>query len=225
MDNLIELSHISKSFKLGDSELKVLDGISFTIKKGEFVAIVGPSGSGKSTMLYLLGCLDRPTEGKILFDNEDLALVSEERLAEIRNQKIGFVFQMFNLLPRTSALANVLLPTVYNSAPIGNQKEKALKMLERVGLAERSSHFPNQLSGGEQQRVAIARALINNPELILADEPTGNLDSKSGASILKIFQGLHLEGKTIILITHDHEIAKLAERKLELKDGRLTRNS
>ncbi len=225
MNNLITLDHVSKSFKLGDSELKVLDDISFTIKKGEFVAIVGPSGSGKSTMLYLLGCLDRPTKGKILFDNEDLALVSEERLAEIRNQKIGFVFQMFNLLPRTSALANVLLPTVYNTAPIGNQKEKALKMLARVGLAERSSHFPNQLSGGEQQRVAIARALINNPELILADEPTGNLDSKSGAEILKIFHELHDEGKTIILITHDHEIAKLAERKLELKDGRLARNS
>lgn len=224
MSNLLTLDHVSKSFKLGDAELKVLDNISFTIKKGEFAAIVGPSGSGKSTMLYLLGCLDRPTSGKILFDNEDLALASEERLAAIRNQKIGFVFQMFNLLPRTSALANVLLPTVYNSS-VGTQKEKALKMLRRVGLSERWSHFPNQLSGGEQQRVAIARALINDPELILADEPTGNLDSKSGTEILKIFQELHREGKTIILITHDHEIAKLAERRLELKDGCLTRNS
>lgn len=222
--SLLKLQDISKIFRLDGAELKVLDRITFAIPKGEFVAIMGPSGSGKSTLMYIMGCLDTPTSGQIYLEGKSLLGLSENKLAQIRNQKIGFVFQMFNLLPRTTALNNVELPLIYAKTPLAARKRKALNLLARLGLTDRAEHLPSQLSGGEQQRVAIARALVNNPSLILADEPTGNLDSKSGKEIMEILKQLNKEGNTIVIVTHDQAIAKYAQRILRIRDGKLIRN-
>lgn len=218
---LLYLSDVSKIYRMDGLEVKALDDISLTIGKEEFVSIMGPSGSGKSTLMYLLGCLDKPTEGKVILDGRDTSGLSESELAKIRNEKIGFVFQMFNLLPRTSALANIQLPLIYTKVSYKERNERAFSLLERLGLFQRKQHYPSQLSGGEQQRVAIARALITNPLLILADEPTGNVDSKSGKEIMEIFRQLNKEGKTVIVVTHDKEVAKYAGRIIKIKDGRI----
>lgn len=219
MQNLIELRKIKKSYYLPKITIDVLKGIDIEIKKGEFVAIVGPSGAGKSTLLNIIGCLDRPSEGTYLLEGIDVSKKSDNALAEIRNRKIGFVFQNYNLLPRLSALKNVELPLLYSGFPAKERKQRALYFLEKVGLGKRAGHSPSELSGGEMQRVAIARALVNNPSILLADEPTGNLDSRSGAEIVKIFKDLNREGVTILLITHDRDIAVEAERIITLKDG------
>ncbi|MSQ33301.1 MAG: ABC transporter ATP-binding protein [Dehalococcoidia bacterium] len=216
---MIEVQDLRKAYKLEGIEVEALKGVSFTIPDGEMVAIMGPSGSGKSTLMNLLGCLDRPSAGTYRIDNQDVARLSEDQLAAIRNQKIGFVFQSYNLLSRTSALENVELPLVYSG---GNGRTKrALEALARVGLRERAKHHPNQLSGGEQQRVAIARALINRPSLILADEPTGNLDTKTSEEVMALFQGLGREGITVVLVTHEADIAAFTQRVLLIRDGEL----
>ena len=219
--NLLELRNVTKSFPLNGQNLKVLDNISLIIKKGEFIAISGPSGSGKSTLMYIMGCLDTPTSGQILLEGRNLSGLSEQELAKVRNKKIGFIFQTFNLLPRTSALANVMLPLIYAQTSRTEREQKARQTLEKLGLGDRLTHSPNKLSGGEQQRVAIARALINEPEFLLADEPTGNLDSKSGRDVMEIIRKIHQEGKTIILVTHDPDIAKYAQRIIRIKDGKI----
>jgi len=219
---LLKLKNVSKIYQMDSIQVKALDNISLEIKKGEFVSIMGSSGSGKSTLMHIMGCLDIPTAGKVIFEGEDVSRLNEAELAKIRNQKIGFVFQGFNLLPRTSALANVELPLIYTH--LDNQKKekkKAAEILKMVGLEKRKNHFPSQLSGGEQQRVAIARALVNNPLIILADEPTGNLDSKTGKEIMEIFQELNKEGNTIIIVTHEAQIARCAQRIIKLKDGKI----
>lgn len=217
---MIQLKNISKSFyKSGQETVRALDTINLSITKGEFVAIVGASGSGKSTMMNILGMLDRPTEGNYYFENKEVNSLSDAELADIRNKKIGFVFQSFNLLPKTSAVENVELPLIYS-----DRKEirgLAANALKKVGLEERLSHKPNELSGGQQQRVAIARALVNEPEIIFADEPTGNLDSKSGTEVMNIFRELNRDGKTLVLITHDNEIAKNAKRVIRISDGKI----
>lgn len=218
---LLRLSHVSKIFRMDSFEVKAVDDISLEIKGGEFVAIQGPSGCGKSTLMYLIGCLDTPTSGKIIFEGKDVSTLPEKELAKIRNQKIGFVFQMFNLLPRTTAQANVELPLIYSGVSREERQKKALVALVAVGLKDRISHFSSQLSGGQQQRVAIARALVNNPSLILADEPTGNLDFKSGQEIMEIFKNLHKHGQTIVVVTHDQNIASQAQRIIKLKDGKI----
>jgi len=219
--DLLRCEKVNKVYQMDTLSMSVLHNINMTIKKNEFISIVGPSGSGKSTLMHLIGLLDTPTSGRIFLDNEDVSKLSEEKMASVRNRKIGFVFQTFNLIPRTSALANVELPLIYAGVPDEQRKEKATKMLESMGLGERIYHFPNQLSGGEQQRVAIARALINNPSLILADEPTGNLDSKTGNQIMEIFKKLKKEGNTIVLVTHDMEVAKVADRIVKIYDGEI----
>jgi len=216
---LLLLQNVSKIYQMGKIKVKALDNVSLKINKGEFVAIQGPSGSGKSTLMHIMGCLDTPTHGKVILQGRDISQLSEQELAKIRNQKIGFVFQAFNLLPRTSALENVKLPLIYSEKTI--QSDKAQKALKAVGLQKRMFHFPNQLSGGEQQRVAIARALVNNPAIILADEPTGNLDSKASQEIMKIFKNLNQSGHTIILVTHESEIACWAQRIIKIKDGKI----
>ena len=219
---LLKLKNVSKIYQMDSIQFKALDNISLEIKKGEFVSIMGSSGSGKSTLMHIMGCLDIPTAGKVIFEGEDVSRLNEAELAKIRNQKIGFVFQGFNLLPRTSALANVELPLIYTH--LDNQKKekkKAAEILKMVGLEKRKNHFPSQLSGGEQQRVAIARALVNNPLIILADEPTGNLDSKTGKEIMEIFQELNKKGNTIIIVTHEARIARCAQRIIKLKDGKI----
>lgn len=220
-NNLLHLEKVSKTYQVDSFAVKVLNHISLEIKKNDFIAIVGPSGSGKSTLMNLMGLLDTPTSGRIFLDGKDVSHLDESKLAEIRNRKIGFVFQTFNLIPRTSALVNVELPLIYAGVPDEERKKRSLEMLIEMGLEKRVEHFPNQLSGGEQQRVAIARALINRPSLILADEPTGNLDSKTGAQILEIFRKLNKEGNTIVLITHDLEIAKAAKRIVKIYDGQI----
>jgi len=217
---MIEVRNITKVYKTGDVETRVLKGISFSIEKGEFVAIIGPSGSGKSTLMHILGCLDTPTSGQYFFEGKDVSKLSDDELADIRKKKIGFVFQSFNLLPRATVLRNVELPLIYANTSKQKREELAKDVLLSAGLEERHfNHLSNQLSGGEMQRVAIARALVNDPTVIFADEPTGNLDSKTGEIVLRTFQGLNKQGKTIILITHEKYIAEHAKRIIFLKDG------
>jgi len=219
---LIKLENVVKSYIDEELTTPALRGVSFGIEEGEFVAITGSSGSGKSTLMHIIGFLDKPTRGQYFFDGKDASQFDDDKLAEIRNQKVGFVFQSYNLLPRTSVLDNVLLPTIYTAHL--NKKdttERAKKILARVGLSHRINHHPNQLSGGEQQRVAIVRALINQPRLILADEPTGNLDSKSGQEVMEILQDLNEEGHTIIMVTHEKYVAECARRIIDLKDGEI----
>lgn len=218
---LLKLSNVEKVYRMDGISIKALDGISLMIKAGEFVAITGASGSGKSTLMHIIGCLDTPTNGEVFLDGQKVSDFSERQLAVVRNQKIGFVFQQFNLLARTSALENVALPLIYSGLPESKIEEKAKEALNRVGLSDRLHHHPNQLSGGQQQKVAIARALVTNPSLILADEPTGNLDSKSGQEILKVFQQLNQQGNTIIFVTHDQQVAANAQRIIKIKDGKI----
>lgn len=220
---MIEIKDITKIYKTGDVELKALDGISFKIEDGEFVAIMGPSGSGKSTLMHIIGALDTPTSGKYFFNEKDISELSDDELADIRREKIGFVFQSFNLLPRSTVLRNVVLPLIYSGHNKETRNEKAISALKGAGLDEEHFyHLSNQLSGGQIQRVAIARALVNNPELILADEPTGNLDTKTGEVVLGTFQKLNKEQKrTIIMITHEHDVAEHAERIISIRDGKI----
>jgi len=219
---MIEIKNISKVYKSGDVETKVLKDISFSISKGEFVAIIGPSGSGKSTLMHILGCLDTPTSGQYFFEGKDVSQLSDDESADIRKKKIGFVFQAFNLLPRTTVLRNVMLPLAYANVPKDKREEIAKKSLFAAGLEEKHFyHLSNQLSGGEMQRVAIARALVNNPTIIFADEPTGNLDSKTGEIVLETFKNLNKQGRTVILITHEKYIAERAKRTISLKDGEI----
>jgi putative ABC transport system ATP-binding protein len=219
MNSIIQLENIQKSYYLGKQELKVLKGISLEIFKNEYVALMGPSGSGKSTLMNLLGCLDSPTAGHYILNGKDVSKMPDDDLAEVRNKEIGFVFQQFNLLPRLTAAENVALPLIYNGTTKKIRTALALEMLDRVGLAERSHHKPNELSGGQNQRVAIARALVNNPSIILADEPTGNLDSKTSVEIMHIFDKIQADGNTVILVTHEEDIAHFAQRIIRLKDG------
>ena len=221
---LIETRGIVKDYRLGSHLVHALRGVSVTIQAGAFVAVMGPSGSGKSTFMNLLGCLDTPTAGRYLFEGEDISNLSGDRLARIRNKKIGFVFQTFNLLPRMSALENVELPLLYNGAAPRERRPRARSRLEAVGLADRAHHLPAQLSGGQQQRVAIARALINEPALVLADEPTGNLDSRTSVEIMALFQELNRSGITIVLVTHEADIAAYAARGLTFRDGRVIKD-
>lgn len=226
MDSLIKVHNLIKIYRLGEVEVPALRGISLSIDRGEFVAIMGPSGSGKSTLMNILGFLDRPTSGTYILEGINGENLSRDQLAEIRNQKIGFVFQGFNLLARTSALENVELPLIYGKNPALKRKELAYNALRAVGLIGREHHYPNQLSGGEQQRVAIARALVNQPSILLADEPTGNLDSKTSEEIMKIFQVLNQDmGITIIMITHESDIASYAKRRILFKDGNIISDS
>ena len=218
---IITVDNINKTYKNGSLELQVLKNISFKVDKGEFLAIMGSSGSGKSTMMNILGCLDNQYEGRYILDGIDISKSSENELSEIRNKKIGFIFQSFNLLPRLTALENVELPLIYSSVPKEERHKRANELLEMVGLKERTHHRPNELSGGQRQRVAIARALVNNPSIILADEPTGNLDSKSEAEIIEILQKLNKMGKTIVIVTHEPSIGEIAERKIIFKDGEI----
>jgi putative ABC transport system ATP-binding protein len=216
---MIELENITKVYRMGKVEVNALRGITLSITEGEMVAIIGASGSGKSTLLNIVGCLDRPTSGRYLFDGADVSRLSDNQLAGMRNRKFGFVFQEYNLLSRTSALSNVELPLIYGGGV--NRRKRAIEALERVGLGARAKHKPTELSGGEQQRVAIARALVNNPSLILADEPTGNLDSKATADIVSIFRQLNQEGITVVMVTHEADIAAQTQRIIRLHDGRI----
>jgi len=218
---MIELSNITKSYRLGEVDLTVLAGITLTVKPGELIAVMGPSGSGKSTLMHIIGCLDRPTSGTYSFESREISALSDDELAHVRNAKIGFVFQSFNLLPRLSALKNVEMPLIYSGASSRARTERAMPVLERVGLKDRMYHRPTELSGGQQQRVAIARALVNNPPLLLADEPTGNLDSRSGGEILSILVDLNRQGVTIIIVTHDQSVAARCKRIINLKDGQI----
>ncbi len=217
---MIELENIVKTYQMGQIQVQAVRSVSLRIETGEMVAIMGPSGSGKSTLMNIIGCLDTPTSGRYFLDGAQVSELSDSQLAEVRNRKIGFVFQTFNLLRRTSALANVELPLLYGNG--GNRRKRALEALERVGLTQRAQHRPNELSGGEQQRVAIARSLVNNPSIILADEPTGNLDSRSSQEIMDILEGLNREdGITLVLVTHEPEMAAHAQRIIHLRDGQI----
>jgi len=219
---MIQTENLSKVYQMGDNEVRALDGASFTIEKGEMVAIMGPSGSGKSTLMSIIGCLDVPSGGKYMLDGVSVENMDESKLAEIRGQKIGFVFQQFNLLARTSALENVMMPLTYAGVSGKERQDRALKALDRVGLSERTHHAPNELSGGQQQRVAIARALVNEPAILLADEPTGALDSKTGVEIMELFQSLHNDREqTVILVTHDAYVARHTDRIIKLSDGQI----
>ncbi len=219
MSVLIDIKQITRDFPLGQEVVKVLKGIDLLINKGEYVALMGPSGSGKSTLMNLLGCLDTPTSGSYLLNGKDVSNMTDDELAEIRNKEIGFVFQTFNLLPRTTALDNVALPMVYAGASKAARTERAEEVLTDVGLSDRMDHRPNQLSGGQRQRVAVGRALVNKPSIILADEPTGNLDSKTSVEIMNLFDEIHRQGNTVILVTHEEDIAEHAHRIIRLRDG------
>ncbi len=219
MSLVIKIRNITRDFPLGNEIVKVLMGIDLDIERGEYVALMGPSGSGKSTLMNLLGCLDTPTSGSYELNGKDVSNMTDDELAEIRNKEIGFVFQTFNLLPRTTALENVALPMIYAGASKAERTERAKQVLTDVGLADRMDHKPNQLSGGQRQRVAVGRALVNHPSIILADEPTGNLDSKTSEEIMKLFGDIHKAGNTVILVTHEEEIAENAHRIIRLRDG------
>lgn len=219
MGNLIKIRDIRRDFPLGNEIVRVLKGIDLDIDKGEYVAFMGPSGSGKSTLMNLLGCLDTPTSGSYILNNRDVSRMSDDELADVRNTEIGFVFQTFNLLPRTTALDNVALPMVYAGTSKSDRHKRAEEVLTDVGLADRMDHKPNQLSGGQRQRVAVGRALVNKPSIILADEPTGNLDSKTSVEIMALFDEIHAAGNTVILVTHEEDIAEHAHRIIRLRDG------
>jgi len=220
--NIIELTNIEKTYDMGGAEqVQALQGISLTLTKNEYVAIMGPSGSGKSTLMNIIGCLDTPTKGSYLFNGLSVSDMNDNELAKIRNKEIGFVFQTFNLLPRSDALHNVELPLIYGGIPSGERKRRAMETLENVQLGDRVHHKPNELSGGQRQRVAVARALVTKPSIILADEPTGNLDSKTGEEIMALFEDLHRQGNTIILVTHEADIAEHAHRVIRLRDGKV----
>ena len=218
---LVELRNVSKIYQLGGEEIRALDDVSTNIDEGEFISIIGPSGSGKSTLMHILGCLDSPTKGTIKLDGVMIQDASPRQLAGMRNRKIGFVFQFFNLLPKLNVLQNVELPMIYSGVSGRERRERALASLEAVDLANRAKHRPSQLSGGQQQRAAIARALVNNPRIVFADEPTGNLDSHTGDAILSLFRKLSTEGRTIVLVTHDPEIAAVTPRRIEIRDGKI----
>jgi len=223
-DKIIELRDVKKTYDIGETKVEALRGISYAVEYGDFLAIMGPSGSGKSSLMNILGCLDRPTSGEYYLDGEAVSLFDKDRLARVRNQKIGFVFQSFNLLSRTTALENVELPLIYSNVELNHIQDRALEALDRVGLQNRAHHKTNQLSGGEQQRVAIARALLNNPTMILADEPTGNLDSRTSMEIMNIFKVLNEEKKiTMVMVTHEPDIAAWARKRIYLRDGLIVR--
>jgi len=221
MEAVIQSRELVKHYVMGDTLVEALRGISLEVRRGEFLVLMGPSGSGKSTLMHIMGCLDRPTSGTLFLEGQDTGKIGQNGLAEIRNRKVGFVFQQFNLLPRTSAVNNVALPLLYSGVGAGERRRRALLALETVGLSHRLKHYPSQLSGGEQQRVAIARALVNNPAIIMADEPTGNLDTRSGTEILSILQELNMNGITLVMVTHESGIAEHGDRKVHLRDGRL----
>lgn len=216
---VIQISDLTRFYQMGDTTVKALNGVSFDVKRNEYIAIMGPSGSGKSTLMNMIGCLDTPTSGEYILNNNRVSEMNDAELAEVRNREIGFVFQTFNLLPRTSCLANVELPLIYAGIKSADRKERAQEVLTKVGLGDRVDHKPNELSGGQRQRVAIARALVNNPSILLADEPTGNLDSKTGEEIMLLFEELYRLGNTIILVTHENEIADHSRRIVRLRDG------
>jgi putative ABC transport system ATP-binding protein len=220
--NLIEMRDLTRVYQLGPQEIYALRGIDLIVKQGEYVAIMGPSGSGKSTLMNIIGCLDRPTAGQYILDGTPVELMEDDALAAVRNKKIGFVFQTFNLLPRTTALQNVELPLVYAKIPRHERHELAQDALRKVGLGDRMDHQPNELSGGQRQRVAIARALVNKPSLLLADEPTGNLDSQTGREILDLFRELHRNGNSIIMVTHEDDVAREAKRVIHIRDGKIS---
>ena len=222
--SLIETRDLWKTYTMGDEEIHALRGVSIQIERGEYVAIMGPSGSGKSTLMNLIGCLDTPSKGSYLLNEKEVAAMNDDDLAQIRNEEIGFVFQTFNLLPRATALHNVELPLIYAGMPARERQERARQALERVDLTARASHRPNELSGGQRQRVAIARALVNKPSILLADEPTGNLDSKTGNEIMGVFERLHEAGNTIVLVTHEADIAAYAHRVISIRDGQVEKD-
>jgi len=225
VETVIRVEDIHKIYQLGETQVHALRGVSVKVERGEFVAIMGASGSGKSTFMNILGCLDKPTSGRYLLEGTNVAQLDKRQLAAIRNRKIGFVFQGFNLLARTTALENTELPTLYARMGKAERHRRALEALQMVGLAERTDHFPSQLSGGQQQRVAIARALVNRPSILLADEPTGNLDSRTSVELMEIFQSLNDRGLTIILVTHEHDIAQFAKRSIVFRDGKIRRDA
>ncbi|MCW9712376.1 ABC transporter ATP-binding protein [Aliifodinibius salicampi] len=216
---MIKIEELMKIYQMGNQEVRALDGVSFDVQENEYIAIMGPSGSGKSTLMNLIGCLDTPTSGIYILNGQDVSKLEDAELAEVRNREIGFVFQTFNLLPRTDCLSNVELPLIYSGVKTAERRQRSARTLERVGLGDRLDHKPNELSGGQRQRVAIARALVNNPSILLADEPTGNLDTKTGEEIMLLFEELYRMGNTILLVTHEDEIADHARRIIRLRDG------